>query len=71
MVADQLDMPTGRTSRYHEIRGSVVTATTEGGSEHIETLSQRYLGGPYPWYGGQDQERLVLTIEADKINTTG
>ena len=58
-------------SRYHEVRGRVVGATTDGGAEHIDALAQRYLGGPYPWYGGRDQVRLVLTIAADKINTMG
>ena len=58
-------------SRYHEVRGRVVAATTEGGAEHIETLSQRYTGGRYPWYGGRDQQRLVLTIAADRIHTMG
>ena len=58
-------------SRYHEVRGRVVASTTEGGAEHIETLAQRYLGGPYPWYGGRGQRRLVLTIAAEKINSMG
>jgi PPOX class probable F420-dependent enzyme len=54
-------------SRYYEIRGQVVTVTTEGAADHIEALAQRYLGGPYPWYGGRDQVRVVLTIRADKV----
>lgn len=58
-------------SRYHAVRGRVVEATTDGGSEHIEALAQRYLGGPYPWYGGRDQVRLILTIAADKVHTMG
>lgn len=58
-------------SRYVEVRGRVTAMTTEGGAEHIETLAQRYLGGPYPWYGGRDQTRLILTITADKIHATG
>ncbi len=53
--------------RYFGIRGRVVDATTAGGAEHIEALSQRYLGGPYPWFGGRDQVRLILTISADRI----
>jgi PPOX class probable F420-dependent enzyme len=57
--------------RYFEVRGRVVATTTEGGAEHIEALAQRYLGGPYPWYGGRDQTRIILTIEADKIHATG
>lgn len=58
-------------SRYFEIRGHVVSATTEGGVEHIEQLAQKYLGGPYPWYGGRDQVRLVIRISANKINAMG
>ena len=58
-------------SRYYAVRGRVVRMTTEGGAEHIETLAQRYLGGPYPWYGGRDQVRVMLTISADKIHGTG
>ena len=60
-----------RPSRYFEIRGRVLTVTTLGAAEHIEKLAQRYLGRPYPWFGGRDQQRLLLTIEADKINTMG
>ena len=58
-------------SRYYAVRGRVVGLTTVGGPEHIEALSQRYLGGPYPWYGGRDQVRVILTISADKIHGMG
>ena len=58
-------------SRYFEVRGRVTRATTDGGAEHIEALAQRYTGGPYPWYGGRDQQRLVLTITPDKIHSMG
>ena len=58
-------------SRYFAVRGRVVDITTDGGTEHIEALSQRYLGGPYPWYGGRDQVRVILTISADKIHGMG
>lgn len=58
-------------ARYFEIRGRVVDSTTEGGADHIEALAQKYLGGPYPWYGGRDQTRLILTIVADKIHGVG
>ena len=56
-----------RPSRYYAIRGRVVHVTTERGAEHIEELAQRYLGGPYPWYGGRDQVRTMITIEAEHI----
>jgi PPOX class probable F420-dependent enzyme len=58
-------------SRYFAVRGEVVSVTSEGGAEHIEQLSQRYLGTAYPWYGGRDQTRLILTIEPHKIHSMG
>jgi len=58
-------------SRYYAVRGRVVNVTTEGGAKHIEALAQRYLGGPYPWYGGRDQIRVILSITADKIHGMG
>src|ERR1700729_458134 len=39
-------------SRYYSVRGEVLSVTSEGAAEHIEQLAQRYLGTPYPWYGG-------------------
>jgi PPOX class probable F420-dependent enzyme len=61
----------GNFSRYFAVRGRVVKITTEGGAEHIEALSHRYTGGPYAWYGGRDQVRVILTIAADKIHQVG
>jgi PPOX class probable F420-dependent enzyme len=58
-------------SSYHAVRGAVVEMTTDGAEEHIEALSQRYTGGPYPWYGGRDQVRLLLRIRAEKIHAIG
>jgi PPOX class probable F420-dependent enzyme len=58
----------GDPSRYVQIRGHVIDVTTDGAVEHIEKLAQRYLNGPYPWYGGRDQTRLLITIEADSIS---
>ncbi len=60
-----------RPSRYYAIRGQVIDVTTEGAAEHIDALARRYLGTPYPWYGGRDQVRVVLTIRADKISGMG
>ncbi|HEY2794357.1 MAG TPA: PPOX class F420-dependent oxidoreductase [Micromonosporaceae bacterium] len=54
-------------SRYWAVRGTVVEMTTEGGAEHIEALSQRYTGRPYPWWGGRDQIRVILTIKAESV----
>ena len=57
----------GNTLRYYAVRGRVTHTTTQGGADHIEALSQRYLGGPYPWYGGRDQVRVLLTITAGTV----
>jgi len=54
-------------SRYYEVRGRVVSITAEGAADHIERLAQRYLGNPYPWFGGRDQVRLLVTIAAYRI----
>ncbi|HEX3592127.1 MAG TPA: TIGR03618 family F420-dependent PPOX class oxidoreductase [Pseudonocardiaceae bacterium] len=56
-----------RPFAYYAIRGCVLKVTTDGAREHIDALSQRYLGRPYPWFGGRDQVRLLLTIAADRI----
>jgi PPOX class probable F420-dependent enzyme len=58
-------------ARYYSVRGEVVSVAREGAAEHIEQLAQRYLGAPYPWYGGRDQTRLILTIEPHKIHSMG
>lgn len=58
-------------SRYHEVRGHVTRATTQGGAEHIEALARRYTGGPYAWWGGRDQQRVVLTITPERVTTMG
>jgi PPOX class probable F420-dependent enzyme len=55
-------------SNYFAIRGRVTKTTSVGGAEHIEALSQRYTGKPYAWYGGRDQVRVILTIEAEKVH---
>jgi PPOX class probable F420-dependent enzyme len=58
-------------SRYFSIRGEVLSVISAGAAEHIEQLAQRYLGTPYPWYGGRGQTRLILTIEPHKIHSMG
>ncbi|MFF0155770.1 PPOX class F420-dependent oxidoreductase [Micromonospora sp. NPDC005203] len=60
-----------KPGRYHEVRGRVVRTSTEGAAEHIDTLAQRYLGGPYPWFGGRDQVRIILTIEPNRVRSMG
>lgn len=55
-------------SRYVQVRGRVVDITTDGAVDHIEQLAQKYLGTPYPWYGGRDQVRVIIRIEAEHIS---
>lgn len=62
-VSDPAD-PSSNT----QIRGRVVRVTTEGAVDHIEALAQRYLGGPYPWFGGRDQVRVIHVIEPERIS---
>jgi PPOX class probable F420-dependent enzyme len=56
-------------SHYHQVRGRVVGVTEDGGVEHIEMLSRKYTGEPYPWYGGRGQVRVIVTIDPE--TTTG
>jgi PPOX class probable F420-dependent enzyme len=63
-VADPDDV-----SRYYAIRGRVVSITPDGAADHIERLAQKYLGGPYPWFGGRDQVRLLVSIEPERISS--
>lgn len=57
--------------RYFQVRGRVVDVTTEGAADHIEKLSQKYFGTPYPWYGGRDQVRVIIAIEPEKVSGMG
>jgi PPOX class probable F420-dependent enzyme len=56
-------------SSYVAVRGRVVSISPDGAADHIEKLARKYLGGPYPWFGGRDQQRLVVRIEAEKITS--
>lgn len=54
---------------FIQVRGRVVTMTSEDGEESINALAHKYTGKPYAWYGGRKQTRLVVTIEADRITS--
>jgi PPOX class probable F420-dependent enzyme len=69
-VALTISSPTN-PSRYFQVRGRVVETTTEGATDHIEMLSQKYLGQPYPWFGGRDQVRMMIVIEPEKVTSMG
>jgi PPOX class probable F420-dependent enzyme len=58
-------------SHYVQVRGRVLAVTTEGAVDHIEMLAEKYLGTPYPWYGGRDQVRVIIVIEPERMSTMG
>jgi PPOX class probable F420-dependent enzyme len=58
-------------SRYVQVRGRVLGVTTDGAVEHIEMLAQKYLGTPYPWYGGGDRVRVIIVIAPETISSMG
>ena len=51
--------------RYARIEGRLVEATAVGADEHIERLSRRYTGGPYP---APKVDRLIVRIEPTAIS---
>ena len=69
-VAVVVSEPENR-SRYFQVRGRVVDVTTDGAVDHIEMLAQKYLGTPYPWYGGREQVRTIIVIEPEKVSSMG
>lgn len=60
-----------KPSRYFQVRGRVLDVTMDGAVDHIDKLSRRYQGTPYPWYGGHDQVRVIITIEPQKVSSMG
>jgi len=59
-----------RPSDYVQIRGEVHEITTDGAREHIDEVSQKYLGKPYPSFGGAaTQQRVMLRITPRKVSS--
>ncbi len=56
--------------RYIQVRGSVARVTEEGGNQHIDALSQRYLGKPYPYHQPNDV-RITIEITPESVDTMG
>jgi len=54
--------------RYVSIRGRVAAVVEQGAAEHLERLSQRYLGKPYPWWQ-PDEVREIFRISIDRVRT--
>jgi PPOX class probable F420-dependent enzyme len=57
--------------RYVEIRGKVVEITQNGADDHINKLSQKYLGKPVYPYRQPGEERVTYKIEPQKVSSMG
>ncbi len=57
--------------RYLEIRGRVVEITENGADEHINKLSQKYLGKPVYPYNQPGDVRVTYKIEPEKVSFMG
>ena len=57
--------------RYIEIRGKVVDITQNGADEHINGLSQKYLGNPVYPYRQPGEVRVLYKIEPQKFSAMG
>jgi PPOX class probable F420-dependent enzyme len=57
--------------RYLEIRGKVIEITEKGADDHINKLSQKYLGNPVYPYRKPGEVRVTYKIEAEKVSSMG
>ena len=57
--------------RYVEIRGKVVEITQNDADDHINKLSQKYLGKPLYPYRKPGEVRVTYKIEPQKISSNG
>jgi hypothetical protein len=54
--------------RYIQIRGRVLSDTTEGGHEHGRDLTEKYLGHRERYY---NEPRVIFKIATDKVQYVG
>lgn len=57
--------------RYLEIRGRVVEITENGADDHINKLSQKYLGKPVYPFRRPGEVRVLYKIEPQRISSMG
>lgn len=53
--------------RYVMVRGEVVEAREDGAAEHIDRLSKKYLGTPFPWFRPGDV-RVTYSIRPTRVS---
>ncbi|HET6184513.1 MAG TPA: PPOX class F420-dependent oxidoreductase [Acetobacteraceae bacterium] len=56
--------------RYMQVRGRVTRATEQGADQHIDALSQKYLGKPYP-FRQPGEKRITIEITPEAVQTMG
>jgi PPOX class probable F420-dependent enzyme len=57
--------------RYMEIRGKVVEITEKGADDHINSLSNKYLGNPVYPFRQPGEVRVLYKIEPEKFSAMG
>lgn len=57
--------------RYLEIRGRVVEITEKGADDHINKLSQKYLGKPVYPFRQPGEVRVLYRIEPEHVSVMG
>src|SRR3984885_1491625 len=57
--------------RYLEIRGKVVEVTEKGADDHIDSLSNKYLGNPKYPFRQPGEVRVLYKIEPEKFSAMG
>ncbi len=57
--------------RYLEVRGRVVEITENGADDHINKLSQKYLGKPLYPHRQPGEVRVLYKIEPQKVSSMG
>jgi len=57
--------------RYLEIRGKVAEITQNGADDHINSLSQKYLGNPVYPFRKPGEVRVTYKIEPQKVSSMG
>jgi PPOX class probable F420-dependent enzyme len=56
--------------RYLEVRGRIIERTQTGADAHIDSLSQKYLGQPYP-YRSAGEKRVMYRINPEHVTFMG
>jgi len=57
--------------RYIEVRGRVVKITESGADDHINKLSQKYVGKPVYAKTRPDEVRVLYEMEPQKVTSMG